>query len=197
MVSGLRDASGPACTPGSVPGRCPFDGHLSRRHVAVPLQRSTRGLGEPRQHPLSDLAPGEVYLADRVTTTPGGLLHHPFTLTPCGAVYSLWHCLADYSGWVLPTALPFGARTFLGAVARNATVWPTHSSSIVSLPRFRFVRTIRPAARGCAAKPTITEQRARRMSTEHAGADSVTSESWYPCRSLTIRRVTMMPSPRR
>jgi len=31
----------------------PFDGHLSRRHVAVPLQRSTRGLGEPRHHPLS------------------------------------------------------------------------------------------------------------------------------------------------
>lgn len=46
------------------------DGHLSRRHVAVPLQRSTRGLGEPRRHPLSDLAPGEVYRADRVTTIP-------------------------------------------------------------------------------------------------------------------------------
>ncbi len=51
-------------------GGCPVDGHLSRRHVAVPLQRPTRGLGEPRQHPLSGLAPGEVYLAGRVTTTP-------------------------------------------------------------------------------------------------------------------------------
>jgi hypothetical protein len=51
-------------------GRSPVDGHLSRRHVAVPLQRPTRGLGEPRQHPLSGLAPGEVYLAGRVTTTP-------------------------------------------------------------------------------------------------------------------------------
>ncbi len=51
-------------------GRGPLDGHLSRRHVAAPLQRSTRGLGEPRQHPLSDLAPGEVYRADRVTTIP-------------------------------------------------------------------------------------------------------------------------------
>lgn len=58
---------------------------------------------------------------------PGGLLHHPFTLTPCGAVYSLWHCLADCSGWVLPTALPCGARTFLGAVSRHATVQSTHS----------------------------------------------------------------------
>jgi hypothetical protein len=46
------------------------DGHLSRRHVAVPLQRPTRGLGEPRLHPLSGLAPDEVYLAGRVTTTP-------------------------------------------------------------------------------------------------------------------------------
>ena len=51
-------------------GVSPVDGHLSRRHVAVPLQRPTRGLGEPRQHPLSGLAPGEVYLASRVTATP-------------------------------------------------------------------------------------------------------------------------------
>ena len=51
-------------------GESPFDGHLSRRHVAVPLQRPTRGLGGPRHHPLSGLAPGEVYLASRVTATP-------------------------------------------------------------------------------------------------------------------------------
>ncbi len=92
------------------------DGHLSRRHVAVPLQRSTRGLGEPRRHPLSDLAPGEVYRAGRVTTTP---VVSYTTLSPLPlrkeAVCSLWHCLADCSGWVLPTALPCGARTFLGA----------------------------------------------------------------------------------
>src|SRR5690606_2016564 len=58
-----------------------LDGHLSRRHVAVPLQQPTRGLGGPRQRPLSGLAPGEVYLAGHVTMSPGGLLHHPFTLT--------------------------------------------------------------------------------------------------------------------
>ena len=51
-------------------GRSPVDGHLSRRHVAVPLQRPTRGLGGPRRHPLSGLAPGEVYPADRVTAIP-------------------------------------------------------------------------------------------------------------------------------
>src|SRR6188472_3313843 len=51
-------------------GVSPVDGHLSRRHVAVPLQRPTRGLGGPRHHPLSGLAPDEVYRASRVTATP-------------------------------------------------------------------------------------------------------------------------------
>ena len=69
------------------------------------------------KHSLSDLAPGEVYQAGQVTLAPGGLLHHRFTLTagitPV-AVCSLWHCLAGCPGWVLPTALLCGARTFLG-----------------------------------------------------------------------------------
>ena len=44
----------------------------------------------------------------------GGLLLHPFTLTPvAGAVYFLWHWPADCSEWVLPTILPCGVRTFL------------------------------------------------------------------------------------
>ena len=30
------------------------------------------------------------------------------------AVCSLWHCPAGHPGWVLPTTLPCGARTFLG-----------------------------------------------------------------------------------
>jgi len=58
------------------------DGHLSRGCIAAALQRSTRGLGEQLQRPLSDLAPGEVYPAGPVTRPPGGLLHHRFTLTP-------------------------------------------------------------------------------------------------------------------
>ena len=49
------------------------------------------------------------------------------------AVCFLLHCLADCSGWVLPTVLPCGARTFLGIrlllaeKADDATVLPTHS----------------------------------------------------------------------
>src|SRR3954451_2031006 len=39
---------------------------------------------------------------------------HPYRSPRTAAVCSLWHCPADHSGWVLPTALPCGARTFLG-----------------------------------------------------------------------------------
>ena len=52
------------------------------------------------------------------------------------AVYFLLHFLADCSGWVLPTALPYGARTFLGEhrafadTVHDATVLPTHSLSV-------------------------------------------------------------------
>ena len=126
--------NGPADTPGSVrPARAGRDGHLSRDCVAAALQRSTRGRDEQPHGPLCDLAPGEVYRAGRVTPVAGGLLPHRFTLaagTPA-AVCSLWHCLAGHPGWVLPTALLFGARTFLGAglATGDATVWPTRSAT--------------------------------------------------------------------
>ena len=62
---------------------------------------------------LSDLAPGEVYLAGALARPAGGLLHHRFSLTTRVAVYSLLHFLAGFPGWVLPTTLLYGARTFL------------------------------------------------------------------------------------
>lgn len=93
-IPGGADES--AYTPGSVsPGPCGprGGGHPSRAVVAGSLVRSTRGLGRaaldrPRRvvvpfgmaAPL-DLAPGGVYLALRVTSEAGGLLHHRFTLT--------------------------------------------------------------------------------------------------------------------
>jgi len=50
--------------------------------------------------------------------SPGSLVVSYTTVSPLPtsppAVCSLWHCLADCSGWVLPTALLCGARTFLG-----------------------------------------------------------------------------------
>ena len=94
------------------------DGHLSTSCVAAALKRSTRHRDEQPHRCLSDLAPGEVYPASPITRAPGGLLHHRFTLTPAPggavAVCSLLHFLAGCPGWVLPTAMLYGARTFLG-----------------------------------------------------------------------------------
>jgi hypothetical protein len=58
-----------------------LDDHLSRDCVTAAFQRPTRGRDEQPHSPLSDLAPGEVYRAGRVTPAAGGLLHHRFTLT--------------------------------------------------------------------------------------------------------------------
>ncbi len=71
---------------------------------------------EPPHCILSGLAPDEVYRAGTGTCTAGGLLPHRFTLTACAAVCFLWHYLAGYPGWVLPTILLCGARTFLGSL---------------------------------------------------------------------------------
>ncbi len=56
-------------------------------------------------------------------TASGGLLPHPFTLTPflegdpqrSEAVSFLWHCPSACAGRALPGILPYGARTFLHA----------------------------------------------------------------------------------
>jgi hypothetical protein len=86
-------AGEPACRPGSVHQPKLADGHPSRAAVAGSLVRSThehragrpQTLAQavrPKPHGPSDLAPGGVYLAARITPGAGGLLHHRFTLTP-------------------------------------------------------------------------------------------------------------------
>src|SRR5690606_23979757 len=82
--TGVDESAG---KPGSVPPRryrhCGGGDHPSRVAVASHLQRSTRTLGRAALgRVLSDLAPGGVYRATPVTWRAGGLLHHPFTLTP-------------------------------------------------------------------------------------------------------------------
>jgi hypothetical protein len=85
-------AGEPACRPGSVHQPKLADGHPSRAAVADSLVRSThehragrpQTLAQalrPKPHGPSDLAPGGVYLAARITPGAGGLLHHRFTLT--------------------------------------------------------------------------------------------------------------------
>ena len=86
--------------PGSVVGS-----YLSRPTVASRLKRSTLPFGDCKSCYHMLLAADRVYLAERVTTPTGGLLHHPFTLTgQSPAVYSLLHLPSDYSGHLLDGA---------------------------------------------------------------------------------------------
>ncbi len=103
-------------------------GHLSRRRVAAPLQQPTRGLGGPRQHPLSGLAPGEVYPAGRVTTAPGGLLHHRFTLTGRSR-RSAFCCTVSRiaPGGRYPPPCPVEPGRSSACSSHDATARPTHS----------------------------------------------------------------------
>ena len=141
------------------------DGHPSRAAVADSLVRSTRELGRAAlERSLSDLAPGGVCLAARVTPDAGGLLHRRFTLTAVppedgpAAVFSLWHCPAGHPGWVLPTTLPCGARTFLGETREgpDATVRPARPPCDQrSGPQARANRTVR-RARSASTRRTRT-----------------------------------------
>ena len=90
--SGACDGGESACRPGSVRPLARAGGHPSGTAVADSLVRSTREhragrpqtlAQAPRPKPRgpSDLAPGGVCLAARITPGAGGLLHHRFTLT--------------------------------------------------------------------------------------------------------------------
>jgi hypothetical protein len=145
--------------------------HPSRTAVADSLVRSTR---EHRAgHPQSlaqegtigalplDLAPGGVYRAAQVTLSAGGLLHRRFTLTTGTspeAVCFLWHYPAGHPGSALPTTLPCGARTFLGAPGnwRDAAARPTRPPLCPG-----YGQSARDGRRwrvACAARPGLFEQ---------------------------------------
>ena len=65
------------------------------------------GFAEPRRSPAA-------LVVSYTTVSP---------LPPCRsttAVCSLWHCPAGHPGWVLPTTLPCGVRTFLDRAPRGA-----------------------------------------------------------------------------
>ena len=110
--------------PGSV-----VDSHSSRPAVASRLKQPTRERRGPRHAPLFGLAPGGVCLATRRCPRARCALTAPFHhhLIPCGpsAVCSLLHFPSAHAAQALPGTLPYGARTFLEALARLATVWPT------------------------------------------------------------------------
>jgi len=106
--------------------------------------------------PLSDLAPGGVCRAARVTPGAGALLPHRCTLTCApasrsapSAVCSLWHFPASHPDWVLPSTLPCGVRTFLGRIksvrGHPADSPPASLSRPAGGPRYKV------GAAGCAS----------------------------------------------
>ncbi len=127
-------ASGPADTPGSVHralARHRLDDHLSRSCVAAALQRPTRERDGQPHGSLSDLAPDEVYRADRVAAAAGGLLPHRFTLTPdsrpwrsafCGTVSRV-----APGGRYPPSCPAEPGRSSAPERSDDAAVLPTHS----------------------------------------------------------------------
>ena len=114
MVGGGGES---ACTPDSVPGLRPGDGHPSRPAVARRLLRPTRGSGGRAAHPLCSalLRVGFV----EPPRSPPALVRSYRTVSPLPrtfrpeAVCFLLHFPWDCSRWALPSTLPFGARTFL------------------------------------------------------------------------------------
>ncbi len=136
-------ANGPACTPGSVRG--PVDKLRPRGRSSL---SATRCRAAPAAYPGTRRAAssspvwpcsGRGLPRGSCHHDPGGLLHHPFTLPRtlrAEAVCSLWHCLADCSGWALPTVLPCGARTFLG------------TGEPVTRPSSRPIRTVESTRAG-------------------------------------------------
>src|SRR3954452_5514660 len=127
-------AEGLVCRPGSVPGRLAAL-RSATIHLGPPLPAASCGPpahsgGQPSNVRCSTLL--RAGFAEP-TRSPGSLVVSCTTVSPLpprglrrsrqarptrtdeSAVCSLWHCPAGCPGWVLPTALPFGARTFLGA----------------------------------------------------------------------------------
>lgn len=172
-----------------------LDGHLSRSHVAVTLQRSTRGPGEQPHRPLSDLAPGEVYRADRITPAPGGLLHHRFTLTAdrslrrsvlCGTISRV----TPGGCYPPPCSVEPGRSSAPGSRRGDATVLPARSpvqstaqASVDSSPRTRM--------------QPLSGQRTTSSGADARIQDRSDSVSATPLPSDTLPRSNAAPTPYR
>src|SRR5690606_30579544 len=118
----------PADKPGSV-----VDSHSSRRRVTATLKQPTRRHRGPRHClpiwscsrwglPCRSVAGLAVRSYRTVSPLPD-----PCTPKSAGpsAVCSLLHFPSARAAQALPGTVPCGARTFLGIVSDDATVWPT------------------------------------------------------------------------
>ena len=116
--------------PGSV-----VDSHSSGPDVAVRLKRSTRERRGPRHcSPIRSCSrwglPCHAALSPRAVRSYRTVSPLPDPLAGPSAVCSLLHFPSARAAQALPGTLPCGARTFLGALARDATVWPTPDTRI-------------------------------------------------------------------
>lgn len=124
-----KKAAEPADKPGSV-----VDSHSSRRHVTAALKQPTRIQRGPRQWiPIWSCSrwvcrAGPLPDSRCALTAP----FHPYRLPErnVGGIFLL-HCPSACAAQALPGTLPYGARTFLGTLASDATVWPTPPGRIL------------------------------------------------------------------
>ena len=168
-------------------GVSPVNGHLSRRRVAAPLQRPTRGLGGPRHHPLSGLAPGEVCRADRVTTIPV-------------VSYTALSPLPACAGGLLSVALSRGSLRV--GVTHRPALWSPDVPRCGLPPRDRpadpFAPSILPAARlsPLCAPPSLRPCRHPGRPVDRAGSRSGTRRTAASLRGRRRRGPPLPPHPR-
>lgn len=104
---------------------------------ATSPQRSSNLPGSSAGHAngsLFGLAPGGVCRAGPLPDSRCALTapFHPYRLPEgnVGGIFLL-HCPSACAAQALPGTLPYGARTFLGTLASDATVWPTPPGRIL------------------------------------------------------------------
>ena len=128
----------PAGKPGSV-----VDNHSSRPSVTAGLKQHTRVRVEPT-HSTPIWPCSEWGLPCPATLSPQAVGSYP-TVSPLprmasvagihrSAVYSLLHWPSAYAAQALPGTLLCGARTFLGAVTRDAVVLADSAVGIIARP---------------------------------------------------------------
>ncbi len=111
------------------------DSHSSRPGVAAWLQQPTREQRGPRyRSPIWSCSewglPCRTALAPYAVRSCRTLSPLPDPLARPSAVCSLLHWPSAHAAQELPGTLPYGARTFLDALARDATARPTPWGSV-------------------------------------------------------------------
>lgn len=165
-----------------------LDDHLSRDCVTAAFQRPTRERDEQPHSPLSDLAPGEVYRAGRVTPAAGGLLHHRFTLTwRLRARRFVFCCTVSRvapGGCYPPPCSVEPGRSSAPLLATRSSCRPIHT---LSLPA--------NLSRGWPPPHQRPDSSVRTMMAEHSGhcrTSSISAERIF-CSSLPVREIVHAP----